>query len=1359
MNKFRLTFILTAAAGLVLTAGALNAKERNSRDRVPKGQTPTESVTKRYPLLNRVIQNEKSANLLYSASPTENPLTRLKVPMRRGTAPIKMIGNVVYASDWDGRYAGYGLYEINVAGENIYTDLKIKGSSTEPCSNAGGVLVDDKFFSTYWYEGWGMIMLDLTVYDTNNWEKICTSWLEPYEGEIGYIASDMAYDPTSKTIYGCFYNNSGTGYEISTLKYEPYENEYYGGISYDAYKTTLGPISNRVVALGVTSQGRLYGVEEDGCFYEFDNTTGQERLIGDTGIKIASSQGIYPQSGAIDQHDDTFYWASVDLNGNSVLYTVDLNDGHVERIADFPNQERIYGLTIMPHEAADDAPGYLTDFTVVFEGASLTGNVSFTLPATNFDGTPIDGNLSWHVLVNGTEKAAGSGAANEPVSTVITTDGGATHVEAYAENAQGKSPYSTADLWTGEDYPVMRKAEFSYVNNLATVTWAIEDLGSHGGAISAVTYDVVRMPGEVKVTEATTATTFSETLTDDMPLGNYYYVITPTNSGLTGEPMETSSKIIIGKSIIPPYLETFDTPESLDLYTIIGKDWSWSTRTSNSTNGVVNCNNGGDWDEESEGPIGNSSDRSSSWLITPEIKVEAGKTYEVRVKSWAVFGDKFEIWYGPNLDPAKYSIIMPATSGFGDSSYTDEHIIQFTAERTENIHLGFVHAGMFDSFLRLDDIYISSGIGLASPAAISDLEVTPVVPGSKTVKISFTAPDKDVQGKALNSLDKIDILVGTEVVETFDNPVVGQKYTYTYTAEEDGYQQIRIESYNDGGKSEVAEVKVFIGVDVPKAPAAWIVDMGDYIEVRWTIDETGENDEYIDPNGVYYALFQMDANGYIDIENPVAEGLQGDSVAFDFNPNEGEQGFLRLIICAYNSVGISALRYTSALLVGQPFALPFIDGFGEDSKYAWITNSYSDSFGLSISHFSDNDGYSWGWGILQDDPTAELESGKIATDGNKSLSVSFDYITNGGNVIKVYALYPDGTETLIGTASETSTGNNDDWKSASFNIPNSNDDSYIRLRFSFCNNAGYGYFMHLDNIHCDVVIDHDVNVDGSLMKGQARVGETAVISARVRNLGRLAAEDVNLNLYVNGKLADTKPVKTLAPQEFENIYFNYLLTPSSTGKVCFTIESVFEADERKENNEVDLILNVSEPVAPAPRNLSGQTSASGVELTWEAPEEFTVETVVEDFESYDSFTIDDLGEWTLVDADGRSTITVSNLSYPNNGASMAFMVFNPSKVVLPDETVGLPEGNMEAYPYDGSQYLISVATILDHPEDHNDDWLISPELSGNAQTLSFFAKQMIDYYGAESCEVLYSTSNTTDINDFKLLESELTPKS
>lgn len=86
----------------------------------------------------------------------------------------------------------------------------------------------------------------------------------------------------------------------------------FGIIDYNEMdRTTIGPSKHKFVAMGVSSEERVYGIATDGILYELDTTTGEETEVGPTGVYVASSsEKSYTQSGAIDQDDDTFYWAA-----------------------------------------------------------------------------------------------------------------------------------------------------------------------------------------------------------------------------------------------------------------------------------------------------------------------------------------------------------------------------------------------------------------------------------------------------------------------------------------------------------------------------------------------------------------------------------------------------------------------------------------------------------------------------------------------------------------------------------------------------------------------------------------------------------------------------------------------------------------------------------------------------------------------------------------------------------------------------------------------------------------------------------------------------------------------------------------
>lgn len=86
---------------------------------------------------------------------------------------------------------------------------------------------------------------------------------------------------------------------------------------------------------------------------------------------------------------------------------------------------------------------------------------------------------------------------------------------------------------------------------------------------------------------------------------------------------------------------------------------------------------------------------------------------------------------------------------------------------------------------------------------------------------------------------------------------------------------------------------------------------------------------------------------------------------------------------------------------------------------------------------------------------------------------------------------------------------------------------------------------------------------------------------------------------------------------------------------------------------------------------------------------------------------------------------------------MAYMVFDATNESL----------NQTFAAHTGDKYMASFAA----ENAPNDDWMISPELSGDAQTVSFFARTYTDQYGSESFEFYYSTTGK-EIADFVKVE-------
>ena len=94
------------------------------------------------------------------------------------------------------------------------------------------------------------------------------------------------------------------------------------------------------------------------------------------------------------------------------------------------------------------------------------------------------------------------------------------------------------------------------------------------------------------------------------------------------------------------------------------------------------------------------------------------------------------------------------------------------------------------------------------------------------------------------------------------------------------------------------------------------------------------------------------------------------------------------------------------------------------------------------------------------------------------------------------------------------------------------------------------------------------------------------------------------------------------------------------------------------------------------------------------------------------------------------------------GEPKAYQVFNPS-MTSPKLTYS------DWQTYNGDQMLVCFST--ENPT--NDDWLISPLLSGKKQNISFMAKTVDATWGKEKIEIWYSTTGT-DAADFVKLTEE-----
>lgn len=115
--------------------------------------------------------------------------------------------------------------------------------------------------------GVGSRELTLYTYDFSTWEGSGKSY-----NDFSLVALEIA-QAKDGTVYGEFYNSTASNqqYELGTVDYRTRK------------RTAFGTTTRKNVAMGITSDNRLYGIASDGILYKISTTDGVETQIGSPG--------------------------------------------------------------------------------------------------------------------------------------------------------------------------------------------------------------------------------------------------------------------------------------------------------------------------------------------------------------------------------------------------------------------------------------------------------------------------------------------------------------------------------------------------------------------------------------------------------------------------------------------------------------------------------------------------------------------------------------------------------------------------------------------------------------------------------------------------------------------------------------------------------------------------------------------------------------------------------------------------------------------------------------------------------------------------------------------------------------------
>ncbi|MGN0231844.1 MAG: choice-of-anchor J domain-containing protein, partial [Muribaculaceae bacterium] len=558
-----------------------------------------------------------------------------------------------------------------------------------------------------------------------------------------------------------------------------------------------------------------------------------------------------------------------------------------------------------------------------------------------------------------------------------------------------------------------------------------------------------------------------------------------------------------------------------------------------------------------------------------------------------------------------------------------------------------------------------------------------------------------------------------------------------YVIDEDnltwGETTYTVRAYNEHGAGLEASASDYVCYSFPLPPENVVVvetENEGEVTISWTAPATDEYGKPLDPNNITYYITKATAGA--TYPEMVASDITETSYTFQAVGADEGQKMLRFNIGAISNNCWGIEYGTGWLALGPAYTVPYAESFGDFggkycySYYTGCVIIYNESF-CGGSQDQDN-----AFAALID----RMETGKISISEGKAEMSFWYYALNGGeNTINVEVNDGTGFQTIGETYV---TGPEEGWKRAVVDL-----EAYSgkTVRIAFCPTLINNGAVCIDNIRIESPLDYDLEIRDISMPKQIVQGETFEISAKLINNGMNTASDFAVDLYRDGELVQTVQGEDVEPYGNTVVKFQESVSDVSFRSLTYYAKINWDVDRVNGNNETEQAsIYVKPKDYPAVTDLVGTSAPGAVTLTWSEPDcsKYVVYST-DDFEAYESYGINNAGDWTFIDVDDSSNGKAAEAPTPVDGQKMAYMVFDNTCV---------DEDAAEFFvAHTGNKYMAAYVAL----ESSNDDWLISPELCGKEQLVSFWAKSVSPFY-SESFEFLYSTTEN-GAEDFTLLEA------
>lgn len=1141
------------------------------------------------------------------------------------------------------------------------------------------------------------------IVDRSNWQVLGN--VGDY-GEYGRWASDMTYDPTTNRVYGCFMDNTASYWELGYMQID----DANPGNAVNEVRH-VGKLESSLNGIACDAQGVLWGIRaDDGALVTISRKTGEMTFVASTGI-VPRYNGTL----AWDNSQHILYWTLCYDQGSEVrsaLCTVDPETGKVEYVNNFDGYAAQLGALGADFVAKNGAPAQAANLAANFDGFDYSGTVTFDVPATLESGEVATGDVQATLVVTAANReeaftasiAAAYGATGVSIPVTLEKTGNYTFTVSLA-NEVGQSYPASVTRYVGIDYPCpIANVGIDCAGGKVTVTWPAVTEPLYGGYFNPdeLVYKVVVQQTDVTGQSATlyngtTVDCSVEVDVDDTnDLRAFRATVTPVVSEVAGQQFKTEW-IWFGY-----YAAPFG-----DAMTTAG---AWTTQTIY----------GGNWISTSQGwaiPY-NWGVYNNSWLFSPAVMLQEGEVYNISVNAYSeivVHTGKLSMGRAANADAMTTDLCNISVP----TKHTNKYEAVITCEETGLYYFGILNDTRSDTWTNVPNVYFTNfkveAVSHAAPAA-PGLTVERDPNGGYEVPVTVTIPSKTHGGDTLEGELSMVLKRGSTVLLEKASVSAGEVIEYADTVDADGSYTYSAIVTNDVAQGVPALVTAFIGAGLPVDPE-WVSSAeGEEIgtvEVAWSPVTVNTQDMPIAPEALTYNVMNILSDTYVQ------RGVTDSNFSYRAC-EEGEQEGVYISVNAQTNSGTSSLygKYSQEgiLFVGTPASLPMVENFGPGKlSLPWLTvNQSSGADGFTVCDMMAQEGImdanGDGNALLGFCPYLEgsvcLYSGMIEVPADVTapalsyavLNTNFGNAeNNNGNIVSIYII-GDKTSGMIDQYKLKSMPLG--WNYRYIDLAKLKGERvHIMIQLYTLSYTTY-YF---DDIQLFDRAQTDLKITSLSVPAAVKPDSRFNITVNIINDGLSTvkqADNATVELLRDGQVIDSKPVATsmlsLATLKNRSLTFDDKLQLADAPGAKYTARIVFDGDMLPDNNELTASARIVLPNVPAPVGVQGTRDAEGFpEISWEAPDLTPVyESTLAMFEDFQGYSLMHLCGFSTFELTGN----VKDIS--NFETAHGFEVMYYPQLA-----------------HSGNCFLMSTACKDGAAKE---DWLVSPKLSGRAQTVTFY---------------------------------------